>query len=239
MDNSIYITLSRQTGVFRDMDITANNIANANTVGYKAQKLTFAQHLVADNGRQDAYATDPSSWSDNSQGSLTHTNNIFDLAISGKGFFQLQTPLGVRYTRAGNFKVNGEGTLVDTNGYPVLGADGGEIAVPDNAKSILINGAGQITADGEDIGQVGVMEFSDEQSMKRLGSSLYSSTEAPAPSESARIVQGALESSNVNPVAEMVRVIQLSRSTNNTAKFVEIMYDLQRKTSQAYTKQQA
>ncbi len=239
MDNSIYITLSKQMGMMRDMDVTATNIANVNTAGYNAEKLMFSDHLVKDSKGQDAYANDPLSWRDTAQGSLRTTNNTFDLAISGNGYFQVQTPLGTRYTRAGNFQINGEGTLVTVDGNAVLGADGGEIAIPDNAKSIIINGSGQVSVDGEDVGQVGVMEFNDEQAMTRLGNSLYSSTATPVPSETARLVQGAIETSNVSAVSEMVRVMQLSRSTTSTAKFIEIMYDLQRKTSQAYAKQQS
>ena len=238
MDNGIYITLSKQMGMFRDMDVTATNLANVNTAGYNAEKLMFSDYLVKDQKRQDAYANDPLSWRDTAQGSLRTTENTFDLAISGPGYFQIQTPLGVRYTRSGNFQINGEGTLVTIEGNPVLGADGGEITIPDNARNTVINGAGQVTVDGEDVGQVGVMEFRDEQAMNRLGNSLYSSNETPLPTETSRVVQGAIESSNVAPVSEMVRVMQLSRSTASTAKFIEVMYDLQRKTSSAYAKQQ-
>ena len=239
MDNSIYITLSRQMGMFRDMDVSATNIANVNTAGFNAEKLMFSQYLVKDVKQQDAYTNDPLSWRDTTQGSMKVTENAFDLAISGRGYFQVQTPLGVRYTRAGAFQINDEGTLVTVDGYPVLGADGGEIALPDNARNVIINASGQVSVDGDNIGQVGVMEFADEQAMTRLGSSLYTTNEAPAPSETARVVQGAIESSNVAPVTEMVRVMQLSRSTASTAKFIETMYDLQRKTSQTYAKQQA
>jgi flagellar basal-body rod protein FlgF len=240
MDNSIYITLSRQMAMFRDMEATANNIANANTTGYNAEKLMFADYLVKDGKYKDAYADDPLSWRDTKQGGVKTTNNTFDVAISGENaYFQLQTPLGVRYTRAGNFQVNAEGTLVNIDGYPVLGGDGGEIAIPDNARNVMINGGGQIMADGENIGDLGIMQFNDEQALKRMGNSLYSSDEAPLPSETARIVQGAVETSNVNPITEMVRVMELSRSTSSTAKFIEVMYDLQRKTSSTYTRSQS
>lgn len=238
MDNSIYIMLSRQTALFRDMEASANNIANADTAGYNAEKLMFSDYLVSDGKAKDAYANDPLSWRDTSQGSMKNTGNPFDVAISGDAYFQVQTPLGVRYTRAGNFQMNGDGTLVTPDGYPVLGGDGGEIAIPQNAREVVINGAGQITVDGEDLGQLGVMEFNDPQAMKRLGSNMYSSDETPQPSETARVVQGSLESSNVSPVTEMVRVMDISRATASTAKFIEMMYDLQRKTSSTYTRSQ-
>lgn len=240
MDNSIYITLSRQMALFRDMEVTANNIANVDTPGYNAEKLMFSDYLVKDANRRDAaYANDPVSYRDTANGSIKVTSNPLDLAINGDAYFQVQTPLGVRYTRAGNFQVDAEGTLMTPSGYPVLGADGGQIIIPQNAKNIGINGSGQINVDGEEVGQVGIMEFANEQAMTRLGSNLYTSTETPQPSLTARVAQGALESSNVTAVTEMVRVMNVSRAVSNTAKFIETMYDLERKTGQVYAKQSA
>lgn len=240
MDNSIYITLSRQMALFRDMEVTSNNIANADTPGFNAEKLMFQDYLVKDsNKREDAYAYDPSSYRDTSNGSMKQTGNPFDLAINGDAYFQVQSPLGIRYTRAGNFQVDSEGTLMTNDGYPVLGADGGQITVPTNAMNVAINAAGQMTADGEEIGQVGIMEFQNEQAMTRLGNNMYTSAETPQPSESGRVMQGFLESSNVTAVTEMVRVMNVSRAVTNTAKFIETMYDLERKTGSVYAKQSA
>lgn len=239
MDNSIYITLSRQMALFRDMETTANNIANVNTPGYNAEKLMFSDYLVPDEREKIAFTRDPVSYRDTSNGAMKLTGNTFDVAINGDAYFQVQTPLGTRYTRAGNFQIDMEGTLVTTEGYPVLGADGGQIAIPADAVNVVINGSGQINADGEDVGQLGVMEFANEQAMTRLGNNLYTSTEEPQPTETARVVQGALEGSNVQAVSEMVRVMNLSRATGNTAKFIETMYDLERRVGQVYTRQQS
>lgn len=236
MDNSIYIALSHQLMMFRDLEVTANNIANVNTPGYSAEKLSFHEHLVRDVNGQNAFANDPISYRDTTAGSFKNTNNTFDLAISGKAYFQLQTPLGVRYSRAGSFQINDQGALVNPDGHAVLGADGGEISIPATAKSVVINGVGQITVDGEDAGQVGLMEFTNEQSLKRVGDSLYTSTETPQPSEIARVVQGALEMSNVSGVKELTRVIELQRSVTSSAKFIETMYDLQRRASQTFAR---
>lgn len=249
MDNSIYITLSRQMALFRDMEVTANNIANADTPGYNAEKLMFSDYLVKDtNRRKDAYAHDAISYRDTANGSMKQTGNPFDLAINGDAYFQVQTPLGVRFTRAGNFQVDLEGTLVTADGYQVLGADGGQITIPQNAINVAINGMGQITADGDEVGQVGLMQFQNEQAMTRLGNNLYTSTETPQPATADRafpgqaiasMSQGFLESSNVTAVTEMVRVMNVSRSVSNTAKFIETMYDLERRTGQVYAKQSA
>lgn len=235
MDNSIYIALSQQMTMFHDMDVTANNLANVNTPGYSAEKLSFREYLVRDVAGQDSYANDPQSYRDTSHGSFKTTHNPFDLAINGNAYFQIQTPLGVRYSKAGNFGISDQGTLVTQDGYAVLGSDGGEITIPENAKNVVINGAGQVSVDGEDAGQVGMMEFANEQGLKRLGNSLYSSEETPQPSETARMVQGAVEMSNVGPVTELTRIIQLQRSVAESAKFIETMYDLQRRASQTFT----
>ena len=239
MDNSIYITLSKQMGMFRDLEVSANNLANVNTPGYNAEKLMFSQHLAKDNSRKDAYSNDPLSYRDTTNGSMKMTGNPFDVAINGNAYFQIQTPLGTRFTRAGNFQVDPNGTLVTPDGYPVLGADGGQITMPDNTINVAINGAGQITADGNDVGQIGMMEFTNEQAMERLGNSMYTSSEAPQPSLSARMVQGAIETSNVSAVGEMTRVMELSRSVGNSAKFIEAMYDLERKMGTTYARQTA
>lgn len=254
MDNSIYITLSRQMALFRDMEVTSNNIANADTPGYNAEKLMFSDYLVKDGSpqagrsRKDAYSHDAISYRDTGNGAMKQTGNPFDLAINGDAYFQVQTPLGVRFTRAGNFQVDLEGTLVTADGYPVLGADGGQITIPQNAINVQINGVGQISADGEDVGQVGLMQFENEQAMTRLGNNLYTSTETPQPATTDRafpgqpiasMSQGFLEGSNVTAVTEMVHVMDVSRSVTNTAKFIETMYDLERRTGQVYAKQSA
>lgn len=236
MDNGIYIALSRQQALFRDMTVSANNLANATTSGYNAQKLIFENYLVKDVKRKTAYANDVTAYRDTSNGSIKTTNNPFDLAISGPGYFQVETPQGTRYTKSGNFQINAEGTLMTTQGYPVLGNDAGRITIPPNANRVVINGIGQISVDGADSGQVGLVEFANEQRMTRQGDTLFNTAEAPAPAQRASIAQGAIESSNVSAVAELIRVQEISRSVGSTAKFIETMYDLQRKVSSVYTK---
>ena len=233
MDSSIYIALSRQVAQFEDMTMTSNNIANLNTPGFNAQKLTFSQYLVdnGQTGKKDAYANTPNSFRDTTTGSISATGNPLDLAISGPGYFSVETPLGKRYTKAGNFQLNATGIIVNSSGYPVLGADGGQITIPPTTKKIEINGAGQVLADGRGVGQIGVSEFTNQQAMTRLGNSLYDAQEAPQPALTSRVAQGALEQSNVNGVTELVKVMGISRDVANTAKFIETMYDLERRTS--------
>ncbi len=238
MDNGIYIALSRQQALFRDLEVSANNLANATTPGYNTQKLVFSDYLAKDQKRKNAFANDVSTYRDTAKGSIRMTDNPFDLAITGPGYFQVETPFGTRYTKSGNFQIDAQGTVMTTQGYPVLGNDLGRITVPENVKRIVINGLGQISADGNDIGQVGMVEFSDEQRMERMGDTLYKAKEEPIQAERSRIVQGGLENSNVSAVSELVRVQEISRSVGSTAKFIETMYDLQRKVSSVYAKAQ-
>lgn len=238
MDNGIYISLSRQMALFRDLEVSANNLANATTPGYNTQKLVFSDYLAKDQKRKDAYANDVSTYRDTAKGSLRMTNNPLDVAVTGPGYFIVETPFGERYTKAGNFQINAEGTLMNTQGYPVLGNDGGRIVLPENANRVEINGLGQVLVDGNDIGQIGLAEFADEQKMERMGDTLYRAKEEPLPADNSRVVQGAIENSNVSAVSELIRVQEVSRSVGSTSKFIETMYDLQRKVSSVYAKAQ-
>jgi flagellar basal-body rod protein FlgF len=240
MDNSIYVALSKQLTVFRDLDITANNIANVNTIGFQGERLIFDDFLVKDTSKIDptlAFARDPISYRDTGDGKMLKTSNTFDLAINGPGYFSVQTPQGVRYTRAGNFTLNPDGFLVTQDGYPALGSGGASIVIPRDARNIDINGGGNIFNDGRPIGQIGIFEFGAPQRLKREGDTLFSTDEAPLAPTTSRVSQGFLEQSNINAVTELVHLLDLQNSVASTAKFVETIYDLERRTSDAYTKQ--
>lgn len=239
MDNSIYVALSRQLGLTRKMDMTANNIANADTVGYHAEKMTFTDFLVPDGNRNRiAFAQDINSYRVLRNGGLRVTEGQFDVAINGPGFFRVETAVGERYTRAGNFKRMPDGVLATIDGNPVMSADGGPIVIPAESTDISVKENGLIINQaGDEIGQIDLVEFEDPQELVRTTSQLFKTNQEPvAPIESV-IVHGALETSNVSPVAELVETTKLSRSTSSTAKLIEVMYDLQRKTSNAYARQ--
>jgi len=161
------------------------------------------------------------------------------MAINGPGYFQVQTPLGTRYTKAGNFQLNNNGNLVTITGNPVLGDGGAPVQIPPEATDIEVLGDGTIRSQGEVIGSVGVVEFANERQMERVGDTLFKTDQAAQPSLQSRVMQGHVEMSNVNGVTEMVRLLQLQRSTGSTAKFIETMYDLERKTASAYTRPQS
>ena len=162
---------------------------------------------------------------------------VTHLAINGPGYFLVETPFGTRYTKNGNFQIDRDGTLVTAQGYPVLSNDQSRITIPNNATRVVINGIGNIDVQGTSAGQIGLVEFANEQRMDRQGNSLFNATEQATPATRARMAQGAIESSNVSSISELIRVQEISRSVGSTAKFIETMYDLQRKVSSVYTKQ--
>ena len=240
MDNSVYIALSRQMTQFRDLDVTANNIANSNTVGFQAEKTMFTDFLVEDGNRRDmAFSQDIASYHNLEQGTMNVTGNALDVAIQGEGYFSLATPEGVRYTRAGNFQIDPNGTLMSAEGFPVLDDGGQRIQFEERDVDILIGENGRITVNGQERGQIGVVEFNNRQELKRTYSTMFDANgQNPQIAVRSRVLQGTLENSNVKPVTELVRLTELSRSTGSTAKFIEVMYDLQRKASSTWAKQQ-
>lgn len=239
MDNGIYVALSRQLALIRDMEVTANNLANVNTTGYNAEKLMFDDYLVPSGNleKKIAFANDVSSYRDTRQGPLQVTGNPLDVAISGPGYLSVETPLGLRYTRAGNFQIDGTGTLVTPEGYKVLDDNGQPIIFNEEDQNITIGEAGNIMIDGELRGNLGVSEFANPQVLERTGSGLYKVAPGLAqPAAESRVLHGVIENSNVQPVLELTRMIQVGRSAGSTAKLIETQYDLIRKTSDAWAK---
>ncbi len=243
MDNGIYIALSRQLALFRDMAVTTNNIANANSTGFQAEKIIFAQFLKQDNNsgvrNNMAFADDAASYRRVHDGARRVTGNPLDVALEGNGYFMISTPLGIRYTRAGAFTLDGEGKLITPEGYTVMDSSQQAIEIPPEAKEITIGAAGNIQVNGEDLGTIGVAIFENPQLLTQTGSGLYASEIDPAigNEDNVKMTQGTLETANVQPVLELTHMIDVSRSVSSTAKYIETMYDLQRKTTNTWTQQ--
>lgn len=241
MDNGIYITLSRQMALFRDMEVTANNISNANTTGYGSEHILFNSYLTKDVNqrvRNDmAFAYDISTYNNLETGAIQATGNQLDFAIDGNGFFAVETPLGVRYTRAGNFTINSLGTLVTASGDPVLGNNGQYITFPPEVQDIKVGENGVVSVDGEEFGSIDVYAFSNPQLLEKLDGAMFRSEIAPEEASDFRLMQGALASSNVKPVLELTHMIEVSRSVASTAKLIETMYELQRKSANTWAQQ--
>ena len=244
MDNGIYIALSRQMALFRDMATTTNNLANANTTGYQAEKLVFNELLMQDinSGMRNkmAFPNDIATYRSAADGARRQTGNQLDVALEGEGhYFMVETPNGTRYTRGGNFSMNADGTLITPEGYPVLDNSGQTIEFPPEASDIVIGKAGNIAVNGEDFGTIGVAIFENPQMLKNVGGGLLDSEIEPdiGNEETISMSQGTLENSNVVPVIELTHMIELSRGQAAVAKYIETLYDLQRKTNNTWTQQ--
>jgi flagellar basal-body rod protein FlgF len=244
MENTLLIALSRQTVLRRELDIVANNIANINTSGFKADGAVFAEYLqrgahdgmFAVQGRRMSFVQDSMTWHDMSQGGIQQTGNPLDVAIEGDGFLVVQTPRGERYTRNGALQVNGQGQLVTSSGDQVMG-DAGPIIFGTGDRDIIINPDGTIRVrEGQSNvdsgrGRLRLVAFAAGQRLLKDGTSSFAAPEGvqpQAPAIGVRIQQGAIEKSNVRSVVEMARMIELSRAYTEVANALHQHGELRR-----------
>jgi flagellar basal-body rod protein FlgF/flagellar basal-body rod protein FlgG len=225
MDSGYYAACTALISRTQALDTIANNLANASTVGYRAQHNVFSSMLAEAAGSPQSpisqainnYGILSGTSVDQSQGALQKTGNNLDLAIEGSGYFVVQTASGPAYTRDGGFQVSGKGQLVTSTGDPVLSAGGAPISVPPGDVSISADGT--ISSRGAVAGKLKVVEFKPGTSLTSAGETYYSAppnTEIPATNST--IKQGMLESSNVNPVTSMVELITAQRSAEMMQK---------------------
>jgi len=237
----LLIGLSRQVTLERQMDVIANNVANVNTNGFKADRSLF-QEFLSPGAREDNFAAgrdrrlshvmDRATFRDYSQGSLEPTKNPLDVAIDGNAFFVVQTPAGERYTRDGSFQINNQGQLVNASGYPVLGSGGPitfqqtdkQIAIAQDGNVSVIEGAGRVDSVR---GKLRLVRFANAQGLQKEGSNLYSGNGGVADTASV-VRQGFVEKSNVNSVLEMSRLIEVNRTYSKIATLLQQQHDLHR-----------
>ncbi|VDC20334.1 flagellar hook-basal body complex protein [Pseudogemmobacter humi] len=220
MDSAGYVALSRQSGLMREMQMVANNIANLSTNGFRREGMVFSEHVARlEREPSLSMAHGNARMVDLSQAGLTQTGGAFDLAIQGDGFFLVETPQGERLTRAGSFTPSAEGELVTPGGFRLLDAGGAPVFVPPGAK-IAIGEDGTISANGEAIGQIGLWQPADPLALRHQSGTFFDGG-AVEPAEGSRLMQGFLEESNVNPVAEIARMIEVQRAYEMGQKFLD------------------
>ncbi len=211
----------------RRISILANNLSNSMTVGFKKDMPVFNSIFYHEqeqlrNQKMEATQTDFS------QGELQRTGNDLDLALTGEGFFKISTPLGIRYSRAGNFRLDPQGRLVNAGGLPVLG-EAGEILL-DGKKRITVGTDGTIRAQGaeagstaETVGKPAIVRFKDPSLLKKEGHTLFRLDE-PQPElgvEEVQVQQGYLETANVNAVEEMTKMMEAFRTYESCLKIIQ------------------
>lgn len=231
MGNGIYVAMAGAVAQSTALDVAANNIANAGTTGYRAERMKFAQVLAK--AKDQAFVRAAAGGTDTSAGQVQQTGNPLDVAIRGDGMFAVQSPRGVMYTRAGAFRVDNDHTLVNADGFAVRGTDGKPIVVPPDAKSLAIGGDGSVDADGQSIGQLEVSRFAPTQ-LARAGGALFTATGKPIAGGPAPDLQpGALEGANFNVVRGMTDLIRISRSYETLHRMIESYRDMDDRAARA------
>lgn len=239
MENVAYIGLSQQMALHRLMDVTANNMANMNTPGFKSQNVLFKEYINKSQDTSDAISQvqDYGTYHDVSQGTLTRTSNKLDLAIQGEGYFGVQTTRGIRYTRDGAFSLNNKGEIVTQSGLPVLNEVNRPLTVQKGAARILINEDGTVSTEKGNIGKIKLAVFNDPQGLIPIGDNLYDAQDAQEqPVEKPQILQGMLENSNVQPIVEMNKMIEILRMYQAAQNMLMTDHERMRGTIQRLTR---
>lgn len=223
MDLAGYVALTRQAGLAKELQSVANNIANLSTTGYRREGVVFAEMVEAlpVEGNSVAMTAARGRYFDELQGSLDETGGTLDLAIEGEGYFTVATPGGERLTRAGAFTRDADGRVVNMDGHPLLDEGGGEIVIPFEAKHVNVSADGTVSADGEPVARVGLVTVEDQTKLFREAGVLFRADTAPTPVEDGRVLQGFLEQSNVNPVAELARMVEVQRAYEYGQKLLD------------------
>ncbi len=216
-----------------NLDVIANNLANANTVGYKRDEVLFSdfsqifRKVLSENGLRMArlpYGVKPGEVRTIiAQGPLRRTDNPLDLAISGNGFFVVQTPHGERYTRDGHFQLDKDGFIVTPDGSKVLGMNG---PIKVGGGKVEVNYLGEVLVDGEIVDRLRILDFPKPYRLRKEGANLFISEETGYEPKDCKILQGFLEESSVNPVGEMVKMITAHRAYEASANAIKVMDEL-------------
>ena len=223
MDLAGYVALTRQSGLAKELQSVANNIANLSTTGYRREGVIFAEEVRALplEGGSVAMTAARARYTDELQGTLQETGGTLDLAIEGDGYFTVRTPAGDRLTRAGAFTRDGDGRIVNLDGHALLDEGGGEIAIPFEARRVDVSADGTLSADGAPVARIGLVTVEDQTKLFREAGVLFRADTTPTPVADGRVLQGFLEQSNVNPVAELARMVEVQRAYEYGQKLID------------------
>lgn len=241
MVRGLYTAYTGMKNEQKRLDIVANNLANAATVGYKKESVTnqsFDEVLtIKIKDESEAYNDRPIGrmnlgvklgevYTNYNQGSIRQTSNTYDLALDGKGFFNMAVTnklgeVNTKYTRNGSFTMTSDGFVVDKEGNRLLG-EGGEIVVPTEAAEVVIDESGGVYADGNFIDTILVTDFEDYDYLSKFGDTMVEPLEGAVEIENDSLIrQGFTEQSNVNVVTEMVSLINITRTYEANQKVIQ------------------
>lgn len=215
MQSGPYVSLSAQLTLERRMESLAINVANMNTVGYRASGVSFHTYVSQAGEQPVAYATSGSDYILRTQGPLERTDNPLDVAVQGEGWFGIQTPAGVVYTRDGRMRMKASGELESLDGHPILDAGSAPIILDPNSGPPTIGADGMISQGAQQIGAIGLFSIDPSAKFTRYENSGVIPDKPATPVldfDNNGIVQGHVEGSNVNPILEMAKLITISRA---------------------------
>ena len=231
MASGKYAAISGAVARMRMMDTISEHLAAAKTPGYKKEMQTFEARLGEANSGLATRATNYSRISgptiDFTPGHIEHSGDPLDLAINGDGFFQIERPDGsFGYARKGNFQLDGDGRLVDTNGLPVLDSNGGDIILPHS--DVDISPDGRIWAGEQEIARIGLYRFADTSILRRAGGDMFQPVDEtqPEPHPEPQLVQKSLEASNIDMMRSMTRMTSNLRAFEATQKALRIYSEM-------------
>ncbi len=224
MSNGLYVALSAQMAMEKRMSTIANNVANMNTPGFRAEEIKFESVMAETGGAKDvAFSSVGESYTSRKAGAVTFTNSPNDVAIEGKAWLSIQTPAGTAYTRDGRIHVSSDGRLTTVNNYPILDPGGTSILVDPDLGPIKIGTDGTITQGINQVGTIGMYEIPAAAKLTRYDNA------AVIPDRPATVVQdfnsnvmrqGYVEGSNVDPILEMTRLITVQRAFESAASAI-------------------
>ena len=221
MDAAGYTTLTRQSGLMREMQVVANNLANMSTTGFRREGVIFEEFIAPlENGPSLSMANGNARVIDLSQAGVTQTGGALDLAIRGEGFFQIEGPDGPRLTRAGNFTTSPIGELVTYDGFRVLDQSGSPISLPAGGDGVRIGEDGTMSSQEGPFAKIGLWSATDPLTLTHQTGTMFSAS-AIQPFEDGKMLQGFIEDSNVNPIHEVARMIEVQRAYEMGQTFVE------------------
>lgn len=222
MENTLYVALSYQSAMQRQLDVIANNIANVSTPGFKGEQMMFVEYLEDAVGKDDvSFVQDIAVVRDYREGAFSRTGNPLDIAISGKGWFEIDTPNGMRYTRNGHLEIDSKSTLTTSSGYPVLDDRDRPITLPRTGGPIVIARDGSVSVGDQKVGRLKLVSFDNEQLLRKDAESLYSTDAPTLPAPKASVVQGMIEESNVKPIVEITNMIGAMHQFQSAQQMIE------------------
>lgn len=235
MDNTNYIALSRQMALWKQMDVVSNNMANMNTSGYKGNEAVFTTYLAKTEnaakgivGNPLYFTEDYGTYKNFSEGMIAHTGNALDVAIKGDAFFAVETADGEKYTRKGQFSLSSDGSIVTNDGYPLLSENRTPFYVGPNDREISITSSGEILTENGSLGRMRLASFADNQKLQKIADTLFENTDGNTVEYNGgnyEVIQKAVEKSNVEPISEMTKLINIQRSYEYVQQMIDTEHE--------------